>query len=79
MNLPQYIWKRVAKVGHMHYNREKVETIIKMHNSEPAQFSEKCLDSYTINWFIQNTDIFFPKFKSIFIDKRDEDLFRQID
>jgi hypothetical protein len=24
-------------------------------------------------------DIFFPKFKNIFIDKRDEDLFRQID
>lgn len=32
-----------------------------------------------INWYIQMTDIFFPKFKDIFVDRRDEDLFRQID
>ena len=32
-----------------------------------------------INWYIQVMDIFFPKFKTIFIDKRDEDLFRAID
>ena len=34
---------------------------------------------YAINWFIQCTDIFFPKFKKIFVDERDEDLFTQID
>ena len=32
-----------------------------------------------MNWFIQSADIFFPKFKEIFIDKRDEDLFAQIE
>jgi hypothetical protein len=32
-----------------------------------------------MNWYIQNMDIFFPKFKEIFVDKRDEDLFRAID
>ena len=51
----------------------------RMQNSEPSQFTEKCLDQYLINWFIQSTDLFFPKFKSIFIDRRDDDLFRQID
>ena len=63
----------------MFYAAERKETKTRMHNSEPGQFSEKCLDSHQVNWFIQNLDIFFPKFKSIFIDKKDDDLFRQID
>ena len=41
--------------------------------------AEEVMDSYLMNWYIQCTDIFFPKFKSIFIDKRDEDLFKAID
>jgi len=32
-----------------------------------------------MNWFIQSLDIFFPKFKRIFVDMKDEDLFRAID
>lgn len=32
-----------------------------------------------MNWFIQSTDLYFPKFKKIFVDEKDEDLFRQID
>lgn len=32
-----------------------------------------------MNWFIQNTAIFFPNFKKIFVDERDEKLFQQID
>ena len=45
----------------------------------PQAFSEKCIDSYSLNWFIQNTDIFFPKFKKIFVDETDQDLFTSID
>jgi len=45
----------------------------------PSAFTEKCMDSHMMNWFIQSTDIFFPKFKEIFIDKRDETIFRQIE
>lgn len=45
----------------------------------PSAFSEKCMDAHAMNWFIQSADIFFPKFKEIFIDKRDEDLFTQIE
>ena len=33
----------------------------------------------TINWYIQSLDIFFPRFKQIFIDRREEDIFRRID
>ncbi len=45
----------------------------------PKTFTEKCLDQHLINWYIQNLDLFFPRFKEIFVDKRDEDLFRHID
>ena len=50
-----------------------------MGNVGPAAFTEKCLDAHNMNWFIQNMDIFFPTFKEIFVDKRDNDLFRAID
>ena len=50
-----------------------------MANSGPAAFTEKCLDAKAMNWYIQSTDAFFPKYKQVFIDKRDEDLFKQID
>jgi pheromone shutdown protein TraB len=79
MNIPHYLWKRFVYSGHKFYNTENHEIKIRMNNSEPSQFTEKCLDQHLINWYIQNMDIFFPKFKSIFIDRRDEDIFRQID
>jgi hypothetical protein len=47
--------------------------------SGPQTFTEKCLDRYLVNWYIANSEIFFPKIKEIFVDKRDEDLFRSID
>jgi hypothetical protein len=48
-------------------------------NVGPAAFTEKCLDSHNMNWFIQSMDIFFPKFKEIFVDNRDVDLFRAVE
>jgi hypothetical protein len=42
-------------------------------------FSEKCLDNHMMNWYICNLDIFFPKLKMHFVDKKDRDLFMQID
>jgi hypothetical protein len=41
----------------------------------PKAFTEECLDTHALNWFIQSTDIFFPKFKKIFVDDRDQELF----
>ena len=32
-----------------------------------------------INWFIKSVEIFFPKFKKIFVDEKDEELFTKID
>jgi hypothetical protein len=44
----------------------------------PTAFSEKCLDSNQMNWFIQACDIFFPKAKKVMVDEKDEELFRHI-
>jgi hypothetical protein len=79
MNLPHYIYKRIQYYGHTFYSSETNDLKIRMQNAEPSQFSEKCLDQHLVNWFIQSMDIFFPKFKQVFVDQRDEDLFKQID
>ena len=50
--IPYYMYKRFQYYGHMHYSYERYETSIRMANSEPSQFSEKCLDSHLINWYI---------------------------
>jgi len=60
----------------MFYSAERAEAVARTQNSTPSQYSEKCLDQYKVNWYIQNLDIYFPALKRIFIDKRDEDLFK---
>ena len=75
MNFPSYLWARLSMSGNYMWGMERSEATIRLHNSEPSQFTEKCLDPYLVNWYIQSLAIFFPKFKSIFIDRRDEDLF----
>ena len=75
MNVPHYLYKRFQYQGNVFWNFEREENIQKMSNSEPSQFTETCLDQNVINWFIQSMDIFFPKFKRIFVDQKDEDLF----
>jgi len=79
MNVPHYIYKRLAYQGNVFWNFEREETYQKLSNSEPSQFAEKVLDQNLINWYIQSMDIFFPKFKRIFVDQKDEDLFTMID
>ena len=51
-------------------NRQKIA------QAGPKTFTEKCLDQHLLNWYIQSTDVFFPKVKEIFVDRRDEDLFK---
>jgi pheromone shutdown protein TraB len=74
-----YLARRWVYNGHKFYSYENNENRIRMQTSEPNMYAEKCLDPHRMNWFIQTLDIFFPKLKVIFIDKRDDDLFRQID
>lgn len=79
MNLPQYFY-RVFKYSSMEFwAKELLENTGRLHNSEPSQFAEECLDPYLVNWYVQSIDIFFPKFKKIFIDEKGTDLFKMID
>jgi hypothetical protein len=65
--------------GQTFWNNERYEATTRLHNSEPAQFSEKCLDASLMNWYIKSLGLFLPKFKKIFVDDRDDDLFSAID
>lgn len=77
--LLSYVKNYFAYSGLYGWTAEKKDIINRLQNSEPSQFTEQCADPYLMNWFVQNMDIYFPRFKQIFIDKRDEDLFRAID
>ncbi len=78
MNLPQYIFRRAQYfeskwTDELKANRQKIE------QAGAKTFTEKCLDQYLINWYIATLEVFFPRVKEIFVDKRDEDLFKAID
>lgn len=63
-----YLYKLCQYSGYWHWARERAEVIARLQNSEPAQFSEQCVDPYLVNWFIQSMDIYFPHLKRIFVD-----------
>lgn len=78
MNVPDYMIKRMQYIDsfwsdELLSNRHKVGLV------GPAAFTEKCLDQHQLNWYIQSTAIFFPKFKKILVDEKDEVLFEKID
>jgi hypothetical protein len=78
MVLPFYWMKRFQYhqspwIIEMESNRQKIA------QAGPRAFTEKCLDTYLVNWYIQSMDVFFPRLKHIIVDKRDEDLFTYID
>jgi hypothetical protein len=78
-NVPQYFISKFQYFSHNKWRNERFTAIQQMHTTEPSQFAEKCLDPYLVNWFISDMSIFFPSFKRIFVDQRDEDLFKMID
>jgi len=77
-NCSQYMWRRM-KWRDTCYEDELYSNWHKMSTVSPSAFTEKCLDANQMNWFIQATDLFFPRLKEIFIDQRDDDLFKAID
>ena len=78
MNVVDYVIRRWQRYGTF-WTDETLANRQKLNTVGPVAFTEKCLDAKGLNWYIQSTDAFFPKFKRIFIDERDEDLFKQID
>jgi hypothetical protein len=78
MNVPHYLYKRIQYTQSF-YTEELLSNRQKIHQTNPQTFTEKCLDQHLVNWYTQATNIFFPKLKEIFVDKRDEELFKTID
>lgn len=78
MNMIDYLAKRFQR-GSTFWGQETQAARQKVRTVGPSAFTEKCLDSKAMNWYIQSTDAFFPRFKSIFVDAKDEDLFKAID
>jgi pheromone shutdown protein TraB len=74
MNLPEYLIKRYQYHSSF-WSDELTCNRIKLGLAGPRAFTEECLDQHQMNWFIQSTDIFFPKFKKIFVDEKDTELF----
>ena len=73
-NVPEYLVRRFQKRSSRWYferyaNQQKINMV------GPAAFTEKCLDASNMNWYIQSSDVFFPKMKKILVDERDDDLF----
>jgi hypothetical protein len=78
MNVPHYFLKRFQYTQSF-YTEELGSNRQKIAQSTPQTFTEKCLDQHLVNWYTQTAQIFFPRLKEVFVDKRDEDLFTQID
>ena len=77
-NIIEYV-SRLFQYRNTEYPEENLNFQSKLRLVGPAAFTEKCLDTFAINWYIQTTDVYFPKLKRIFVDDRDQDLFQQID
>lgn len=65
----RFQWKGSQWLTENDNNRAKISLV------GPAAFTEKCLDQHMINWYTQACATFFPQFKRLFIDEKDEELF----
>jgi hypothetical protein len=72
-------FKRRWQYDDTQWIKEKENAWRKMSFNGHSAFTEKCLDQYQVNWFVAATATFFPQFKKIFIDDKDEDLFNKLD
>ena len=77
-NIYTYL-KNLIRYGLTEWTVERREHKKLLHMYGPRAFTERCLDRFLMNWMIKNLEIHFPSLKRIFVDQRDEDLFRAID
>lgn len=60
------------------YKRENMDNYNFINHHGWKNYVESRMDSFQINWFIQMLELLFPPVKRILVEKKDEDLFRQI-
>lgn len=51
INIPEYLMKRFQYRG-TQYSRENMDNYDMLDNVGPQAFTEKCLDTYKVNWYI---------------------------
>jgi pheromone shutdown protein TraB len=78
LNLVTYLWRQMHYQGFFNWTYEHHSNAGKLHLVGPSAFSEKCLDRYLMNWYVASMNVFFPYLKRVLIDKRGEDIFRQV-
>ena len=76
--MPEYVLKRLQYQGSF-WTDELLANRAKLNLVGGSAFTEECLDQHQVNWFTQSTDVFFPRFKNIFVDEKDTELFAKID
>lgn len=60
------------------YKMENFENHSIISNKGFSSFCESSMDSKTMNWFIKTVEFLFPEIKRIFVDQKDEELFKKI-
>mmetsp|Transcript_8923 Transcript_8923/g.9272 ORF Transcript_8923/g.9272 Transcript_8923/m.9272 type:complete len:381 (-) Transcript_8923:118-1260(-) len=61
-----------------HYHAEANENRGIIQNKGFKSFCESSMDSRTLNWYIKVLEIVAPEMKRIFVDQKDEELFKKI-
>lgn len=51
----------------------------KMSENGVKAFIENVLDTYQMNWVIKDLELMFPAAKWVFIDQKDQELYRKIE
>jgi hypothetical protein len=78
MNVLNYLIYRYQFSNFNKWACEREMNKEKLHLVGPSAFSEKCLDRYLTNWYVASMATFFPHMKRAIIDKRGEEIFRQV-
>jgi len=74
-NIQRNAFNYLSKMNSTYYE-EFFEFYGQFHNKTITEFVEGACDQYTINWFIQTMEILFPEYKRIFIESKEQDMFR---
>lgn len=70
-------FKNAFNLNHL-YLYELVDFKSQLHKYGAKKFVESSCDQYTLNWMVQLTNIIFPDVKRVIVDKKDDDLFKEI-
>lgn len=74
--LGKVLWKSIRT--NQHYAHEINDFVSMVTNNGIKKYLESFMDSRQMAWLIGFTQQYFPEYKRIFVDRKDEDIFQQI-